>query len=114
MSWSDADRSPSADPNALDWASFYVEELKYGSGPGTLERAMPGEIAEQLDRLLRDAHVPDAMPGAELERAMLYYGASLANTFRMPRVLALSIFCDGLMHGIALAGGLKGKPRNPT
>jgi hypothetical protein len=110
MSWSDAERNPSADPTPLDRASFYVEELKYGVGPRRLEQAKSGEIAAEFESLLRDAGVT-SMTGEELARAMVYYGRSLANTFRTPRTIALSMFCDGLMHGIALAAGLTAEPR---
>jgi len=48
-------RDPSANPTPLDWASFYVEGLKYGPGPGQLEAASGRETADQLEALLRDA-----------------------------------------------------------
>ena len=52
------------------------------------------------------------MTGEELATAMLYYGANIARTFGIPRTIAVSMFCDGLMHGIALAGGLTAEPRD--
>lgn len=111
MSWTDAYRNPRADPNPLDRASFYVEELKYGVGPRRVERAESDEIAAEFDTLLHDAGVT-SMTGEELASAMTYYGRSLANTFLTPRMIALTMFCDGLMHGIALTAGLTAEPRD--
>ena len=112
ISWKDAQRDPSAEPNPLDWASFYVEDLKYGVGPAQLERADADEMIAQVEALLRDAGV-NTMTGEELTRATTYYGATIADAFGVHRTIALSIFVDALMHGIALGAGLKGKHRSP-
>lgn len=104
-------RDPSANPTPLDRASFYVEELKYGPGPGTLEPAAFGEIVSELEALLRDANVT-SMTGRELLDAMEFYEVSLSHALRMPLVFTRSIFLDGLMHGIALGAGLEGEHRD--
>jgi F0F1-type ATP synthase membrane subunit c/vacuolar-type H+-ATPase subunit K len=105
-------RDPSADRNPLDRASFYVENLKCGAGPGRLERASKDELVAELEVLLRDAGVTQ-MTGQQLAGAIDYYGESLAANFGAPRLICLSAFVDGLMHGIALAAGLEGELRNP-
>ena len=110
MRWSDAQRDPSSDPTPLDRASFYVEELKYGPGAGRLEGVDAEQIVAQLEVLLRDAGV-SSMTGEQLLDAMVYYGVSLASSFTTHPTITLSLFLDGLMHGIALAGGLVGEPR---
>jgi hypothetical protein len=105
-------RNPSVDQNPLDRASFYIEELKYGPAAGDVERVTVDEFAGQLEVLLRDAGVT-SMTGAQLADAAQYYGRSLARSFATNPVLAGSCFIDGLMHGIALAGGLQGELRDP-
>ena len=105
-------RNPSVDRNPFDLASFYVEELKYGPGPGQVEGASREQIVGQCEVLLRDAGVT-SMTGAELIDALDFYGESLARSFGVPRVLTLSCFVDGVMHGIALAAGLEGPHREP-
>lgn len=106
------ERVPAVDCNPLDRASFYVEELKYGPGPGKLEVAEWEEMVAQLETLLRDAGV-SSMSGEELLEAIFYYGNSVAGSFGMSFQLGLSVFLDGLMHGIALGAGLDSEPRNP-
>lgn len=110
INWSDANRDPSANPTPLDWASFYVEELKYGPGPGNLEVAAPNEVVAELEALLRDAGIT-SMTGEELAKAMTFYGVSLSKSLRIHRMIASSLFLDGLMHGIAFGAGLKGSHR---
>lgn len=106
-------RNPNANPTPLDWASFYVEELKYGPGPGQIESAELAEMVAQVEVLLRDARVT-SMTGEELVDACEFYAQSIAQAFRCPVVLARSIWMDAMMHGIALAGGLTGDLRRPS
>jgi hypothetical protein len=103
-------RNPSIDPNALDRASFYIEDLKYGPGPGPVEHLTRDQLTGQLEVLLRDAGIT-SMTGAELREAMEFYGESLAESFRAPRLLTFSCWVDGVMHGIALAAGIEGEHR---
>ena len=105
-------RNPSEDPTPLDLASFYVESLKYGAGPGKLQAASVDEFTNELEILLRDAGVT-TMTGEELRDALEYYVHTLSLTLGLHAVLVRSILADGLMHGIALAGGLRGEHRNP-
>lgn len=92
--------------NALDRASFYVEELKYGPGPRALEPLVEEELAAQLDVLLAGSGVT-SITGRELAEACDFYAQSWGRIFEMKTVVAKSLFVDGLMHGIALAGGLE-------
>lgn len=107
------ERVPAVDRNALDRASFYVEALKYGPGPGKLELAGAEEIVAQLDTLLRDAGVKTSMTGEELLEAIFYYGDSLSHHLGTTFRVGVSMFLDGLMHGIAFGAGLDGEPRDP-
>lgn len=106
-------RDPSTNPTPLDKASFYIESLKYGPGPGAVEGASLDEVVGQLDCLLRDAQV-DSMSGQQLRDALEYYVQSFVRQFGLPPLLIRSLWCDGLMHGIALAGGITGEHRNPV
>lgn len=98
----------SIDPtNPLHGASFYIEELKFGQGPLTVTGATTAELVAQYEGLLRDA-------GIELDSKLLvetldFYGRSFERSFHVHAVLAKSIFSDGIMHGLALAAGLKGQ-----
>lgn len=103
-------RDPREDRNPLDMASFYVEELKYGPSPERLVGVSTNDVQVQLEGLLRDADVA-TMTGAELMDALEFYARNMALTFRVPLVLSRSLFLDGVMHGIALAGGLSAEPR---
>ncbi|HWF25212.1 MAG TPA: hypothetical protein VG275_07185 [Solirubrobacteraceae bacterium] len=103
-------RDPTKDPTPLDRASFYVESLRYGAGPGKIEGVDFDQMVSQMEALLRDARVTN-MSGSELIVASEYYVRSLARSFRCPPVLARSVWHDGLTHGIALAGGLEGELR---
>ncbi|MGO9960033.1 MAG: hypothetical protein ACLP50_29335 [Solirubrobacteraceae bacterium] len=105
-------RDPSANPTPLDRASFYIEALKYGSGPGRVETVTVDKIVGQAEILLRDARVT-SMTGAEVLDATEFYVRSLADAFHCAPVLVRSIFYDGLTHGIAFAAGLEGEPRDP-
>jgi hypothetical protein len=104
-------RNPSADPTPLDRASWYIESLKYGAGPGVLEATEWDAVVGQMETLLRDAGA-QSMTGAELLEATEYYSRSFAGTLGVPILLTRSLFVDGLMHGIALAGGVEGEPRD--
>lgn len=112
LSWRDANRNPSADRNPLDLASFYIESLKYGPDSGRLEEFGPEELEASLDVLLRDAGVT-SMTGKQLAKALLYYGVGIGRTLHIDRQRAVSIWTDGLMHGLALAGHIEGELRNP-
>lgn len=102
---------PKDDPtNALHQASFAVEELKYGPGEGKLEFMPAKEIDTQLATLLEAAGVTDITP-EELRGAMEYYGVNFTNMLGGSKLVNYSVFIDGVMHGLALAAGLKGKPR---
>ena len=103
-------RDPREDRNPLDMASFYVEELKYGPAPEKMVAVSTDDVQVQLEGLLRDAAVA-TMTGEELVEALEYYARSMALSFRLPLVLTRSLFLDGVMHGIALAGGLSAEPR---
>lgn len=105
-------RDPARDRNALDLASFYVEGLKYGPGPGQLESVSDEQIVNQLEVLLRDAGVT-SMTGRQLAEAYEFYARSLALTLRVPLMVTRTVFLDGLVHGIALAGDVRGEPRGP-
>jgi hypothetical protein len=103
-------RDPREDRNPLDMASFYIEELKYGPSPEKVVSVSTDDVQVQLEGLLRDADVA-TMTGEELIRALEYYARSLSITFRVPLILSRSLLLDGMMHGIALAGGLSAEPR---
>lgn len=103
-------RDPSADPTPLDRASFYIEALKFGPGPGAVELLTNEDIAGQLETLLRDAGVT-SMSGEELWHASTYYGQSFASTLSCRIGIPLSIWVDGMMHGLALAGKIEGEHR---
>lgn len=103
-------RDPREDRNPLDMASFYIEELKYGPGPQQLVGVSTKDVQVQLEGLLRDARVA-TMTGEELMEALEYYARNMALQFRLPLVLVRSVFLDGAMHGIALAGQLSAEPR---
>jgi hypothetical protein len=105
-------RDPSADPTPLDLASFYVEALKYGPGPGKVEAASLGQVVAQMEVLLRDANVT-SMTGEQVLGAMEFYARSLTRSLGIPLAFTRSLFLDGLMHGIALAAGLEGEHRDP-
>ncbi|MFL5954816.1 MAG: hypothetical protein ACJ76I_11990 [Gaiellaceae bacterium] len=92
----------------LHAASLYVEELKYGPGARVVEGATRTQIVAQFDGLLRDAGV-EGVDAGELVDDTDYYARSSARAFQVHPLLAKSVFVDGLMHGIALAGGLKGR-----
>lgn len=96
-----------ANPTPLDLAGYYVEDLKYGAGDGVVETVTRERMVHQLEVLLRDAGV-SSMTGAELLAAVIPYGRGLSGHLGIPEILARSIFVDGLMFGIALAGGLSG------
>jgi hypothetical protein len=89
----------------LHQASLYIEELKYGEGERVVEGVTRDEIVAQMDGLLRDAGVT-GVDAATLIDDCDYYGHSFAKTLRVPPILGKSLFVDGLMHGIAVAGGL--------
>ncbi len=99
-------------PTPLDRASLYVESLKYGGGAGKVRAAGWDETVGQMETLLRDAGVR-SMTGAELLEALEFYERSLVRGLCAPLLLVRSCFLDGLMHGIALAGGLEGQRRDP-
>lgn len=99
-------------PTALDWASFYVESVKYGARKGTVQSVDADQLAAQFEVLLREAGVT-AMTGAELLDALPYYVNGLAAQFKMSPRHAGSCFVEGLMLGVALGGGLRGQERNP-
>ncbi|MGD0386387.1 MAG: hypothetical protein ABSB73_09655 [Solirubrobacteraceae bacterium] len=105
-------RDPWTNPTPLDQASFYIESLKYGPAEGKLEPVSGSQVVDQLEALLRDAGVT-SMTGAELIDAMEYYARSSGRSFGASLLLMRSVFLDGLMHGIALAAGLHGVPRDP-
>jgi hypothetical protein len=114
MNWQEGRRDPNEHPNALDWASFYVEDLKYGPEAAKVTTVDPPQIAAQLEVLLRDAGI-GSMTGTELESAVVYYAQSWADAVQLNRTMTLSVFIDGLMHGIAIAGGLRGThPSSPS
>ena len=54
-------RDPSANPTPLDRASFYIESLKYRPGPGTVEPVNKSEVVAELEVLLRDANIRQAL-----------------------------------------------------
>lgn len=93
--------------HALHAASLYVEELKYAEGPRRLALQDPDAVAAQFDLLLRDAGIKGLDP-AEIVGDSYVYGRSFEASIHVPRQLAHSIFVDGLMHGVALAAGLRG------
>jgi hypothetical protein len=94
--------------NPFHRASFYIEQMKYGPGPKSIEGATYDQFAAQLELLLREAGI-ETMSGSELVETLDWYGRSFAHHFRMHPLLAKSIFCDGVMHGIAFAAGLSGE-----
>jgi hypothetical protein len=91
----------------LHAASLYIDDLKYGPGDRKVEGATREQMIAQLVGLLRDAGVEN-VDAAELIDDCSFYGASLAVHFRLHPTLAKSAFVDELVHGIAVAGGLKG------
>lgn len=94
--------------NPLHQASFYVEALKYGPGSRRLERVGEDEFCVQLERIIADTRT-DATP-EQLIEAFGYYGDSFAEQLNLSPLVAKSIFVDGVLHGMALAGGLHGQP----
>lgn len=92
---------------ALDRASFWVEELKYGPGEKTVEQITMDEYAAQMEVLLRAANVTSTT-GEELLEASKFYAVSQAKSFGVNVILTYSIWLDGLMHGVALTAGLEG------
>lgn len=94
--------------NPFHRASFYLEQLKYGEGPKALEPQNFEQLAALLDGLLRDAGVT-TMTGAELVETLDYYADSYQRLLGLHRVIAKSIFTDGVQHGIAFAAGLAGE-----
>jgi hypothetical protein len=104
-------RNPSP-TNPLDCASFYIEELKYGDDAGILTPIDKQEAVAFLEALLRDAKV-SSITGAELDSALDLYAGDFARMFGLSLIVAKTIFVDGLAHGIALAAGLEGHPRDP-
>jgi hypothetical protein len=96
-----------ADPtHALHKASFYIERLKFGEGPGKVETVKAKDYAEQIGLILRDAGF-DHLDPEQLIEDCLYYGKSYEQLFGVRELFALSIFVDGLIHGLAVAGGLE-------
>lgn len=94
--------------DALTQASYYVEALKYSVGEGAVERVGHEHLVGQFEVLLRDVGV-DACTGAELVEGMQHYAKTWTRVTRIPQGLTYSMFSDGVLHGIALAGGLSGQ-----
>jgi hypothetical protein len=105
-------RNPSVDTTPLDWASFYVEDLKFEGERGQIQGSTGREEAALYEMVLRAAEVT-SMSGEELREALGYYAASHARAFGLSTIVARTVFCDGLLHGVALAGGLRGDHRDP-
>lgn len=106
--------TPQSDPtNPFHLASFYVEDLKYGDRQGEIVRTSAAEFDHMITRLLYDAGLEGLIEPERLRGALSYYGDSFAISFNTTPELALSVFVDGVLHGIALAGGLHGQTRNP-
>ncbi len=95
----------------LHAASLYVEELKYGPGPRVVEGVTKALIVGQREALLREAGVnADARLLVEDTN---HYATSFERSLGVRAILARSIFMDGLMHGVALAAGLRAEePRS--
>lgn len=104
-------RGMTADPtNPFHQASFYVEWVKYGRAPGRLVAATVEEITADVARILEDAGV-ETMSAADLVATCDYYAESYAQQFGVSRLVAKTMFLDGVLHGIAFVAGLKGEPR---
>lgn len=92
----------------LHAASLYVEELKYADRDRGIRGLTFVELETLFGLLLRDAEVGDVDPG-QMADDCDFYAEHFARLLKVPVVLAKSVFVDGLMHGIALAGGLRGE-----
>lgn len=95
--------------NPLHQASFYVEELKYGERPGTVDVAGQAEFVKMLRQIIFDSGAN--ITEEQMLDALGHYGDSLAVTLNLSPLIARSIFVDGVLHGMALAAGLRGEPR---
>lgn len=95
--------------NPLHLASFYIERLKYGPGPGRIEGVTHEEVISQLRTLLEASSI-NTITAEELYATCQYYSASWSRVIRIDPVFLHSLFVDALMHGIALASGLEGPP----
>lgn len=96
--------------NVMHQASFYIERLKYGDGPRAVELVAADSMSEQVEHLLQAAGVTD-LTADEFNDAASYYGRSFSRQFGGSALVAKSIFVDGIMHGLALAAGLRGESR---
>lgn len=111
------ERDPVQDRTPLDEASFYLERMKFGPTPGPSVKEVPArEKRAMMEALLREANV-GAMSGEELHTASVCYGHSImrgvlqAESWGVPLEQVLrELWLDGVMHGVALAAGLRADP----
>lgn len=95
----------------LDLASFYLHATKKSAmqvAPG-IAATVDEQTWALLETILRDAGV-SCMTGRELAEACEYYVASSALILQAPEILVRALWVDGLIHGIALSGGLTAEP----
>lgn len=94
------------DPNNCFFkAGFYIEAMKYGPGPNAVEKTSREQITSQIECLLRDANLD--LDAREIVDAQMFYAESLSIILGVPPMIALTIFLDGTMHGLAVAGKLE-------
>lgn len=100
-------------PNALDRASFWCEEWKYGDDRGELEPFTEEEIITKLGTLLEASGHGDEMTPDEFNAALDWYAGNFSRMLGLPLVTCKTLFVDGLAHGIAFAAHLEGARRDP-
>jgi hypothetical protein len=96
--------------NPFHRASLIIEDLKYGEGAKRVEVVPEPNMKAQLTALLITAKIT-TVTAEQILDAIGFYGESNARALRVPEVIARSIFIDGVMHGLAVAGGLGRSPR---
>lgn len=100
--------------HALNRASFWLERLKRAeaaAGPSRLELKQEDWVVALLTALAREAGF-DHLDVREVHGDTLWYGYVLAELTGLPVATARGLYLDGIMLGIALAGGLEADDPN--
>lgn len=93
--------------NPIHLAGLYVEELKYqGDDKAVVGMTWDG-VRPQIEQLIREGGI-EGLTVDQVIEAVKFYGDLFAIVLNLSPFVTLSIFLDGLMHGMAVAAGLKG------